>query len=66
MNIVEDCPEVTTIKGFCKRTDLMTEAAFRWKIFRDEEFRKKCTRKLGRRVYVLPREVVEYIKNQEA
>ena len=42
----------------------MTEASARWNTFKSKDFKLRCTRKLGRRRFLLPREIIEFIKDQ--
>ncbi len=60
---IHEVPEVTTVRQGAKYLEFMSEAALRWKLFKDEEFRKRCARKIGRRVYVLPREIIAFVRN---
>lgn len=63
MNTLE-VPEVVTVAQCPFYLKFMSEKALRWKLFADAEFRRRCSRKLGKRLYVLPREIVAYIKEQ--
>lgn len=58
-------PEVTTINNGLPYIP-MTEKSLRWALFSNDEFRERCSRKLGRRRYILPREILSFIKNQPA
>lgn len=62
---VYEIPEVTTISNGLPYIP-MTEKALRWALFSNDAFREKCSRKLGRRRYILPREILSFIKNQPA
>ena len=58
-------PEISTVSDCPQYVSCMTEKALRWQLFSNAEFRKRCSRKLGRRVYLLPREVISFIKEQK-
>lgn len=57
-------PELATVKQCSQYIPALSEKAIRWKLFHDEEFRKRCARKFGKRVYIIPREVIKYIMEQ--
>jgi hypothetical protein len=61
---MNDIPEIATVKDCPKYCAFMSEKALRWKIFIDPNFKDQCTRKVGRRRFMLPREVIKYILNQ--
>ena len=61
---MQEIPEVSTIKDGPKYLTFLTEKAIRWKLYSDEEFRRKCCRRLGRRIYLLPREIILYVQSQ--
>lgn len=63
-NFESEIPEVATVPQCPQYLKFMTEKALRWKLFSDDEFRKRCSRKLGKRRYVLPREIIAYIQEQ--
>ncbi len=64
MEETEEIPEIATIKQGPEILPFMTESAIAWKIFRDDEFRRRCSRKVGRRRYILPREIIRFVKEQ--
>ncbi len=57
-------PEITTVSECPRYVPCMSEKALRWQLFSNEKFRARCSRKFGRRVYLLPREVISFIKDQ--
>lgn len=59
-------PEISTMRDGPKYCPFMTESAIRWKIFSDENFKQRCSKKVGRRRYILPREIINFIKEQTA
>jgi len=62
ININEISTEILTIRQFCQKYSFITESGLRWKLFSDTNFRKECSRRLGRRIYIIPQEVLSFIK----
>jgi hypothetical protein len=64
LQISNEIPEVVTIKDCPQYCPFITEKGLRWKLFRDEVFRSRCSKKVGRRRYLLPREIIAFVLEQ--
>lgn len=52
-----------TVRQVAKKYPFLTISGWRWKIFSDKEFKKKCVRYFGKKVLLNERKILEFIEN---
>ena len=62
---MDKMPEFIRVKDVTKYFPFLTVSGVRWLIFRDENFCKKCTRKVGKIILLLPDKMREFLLNNE-
>ena len=60
-----EIPEIATFNQIDGILPFLTKGAVAWWLFRDDEFKRRCSRKIGRRRYLLPREIIRFVKEQD-
>jgi len=59
------CKSYLTIKQFVEKHPFTSVEGLRWKIYSNADFRKKCTRKFGKKILIIEEKVLEYIENSK-
>lgn len=54
-----------TVKQFSKEHPAFSEGSIRWLLFKDQVFRQKCVRKMGRRVLLSEDDVLNFVNAQK-
>jgi hypothetical protein len=55
-------PKYFSVRAFCERQNLSEGAVRSWLFFNQNDFTKKCTRKVGRKIYVLEEKFFEWME----
>lgn len=53
-----------TVRQFSEKHPAFTQGGLRWLLFRDHSFRKVCSRKIGRRVFLHEGDTLNFINEQ--
>lgn len=54
-------PRFLTVKQLAKEYPVFSESSLRWLLFQNQNFRKQCARKLGKRIILSEDDVVSFI-----
>ncbi len=61
LSTAEELPEFATVAQTLELIPALTHGGIRYMLFHDQNFRIKCSRRIGKKLYIMPREVRKFI-----